>query len=145
MGIEIDARTAEWGRRALGARVFLQTADLRKAQLPDADIVAIFDVLHYLSEQEQIVLLEKVAHSLRGGGKLLLRVADAEAGWRFGLTRMVDHSTVLLRGRLSAGFFCRTVADRSKLLLRHGFRIEHQPMSQGTPFANILLTAFRQP
>ena len=145
MGIELDRQSAKWARKALGDRASVQTANLRDVPLPDADVVLLFDVLHYLSDADQLVLLEKIAHSLRDGGKLLLRVADAEAGWRFRLTRLVDHSTVLMRGRLSGSFFCRTIADWSNLLLRHGFRIERQPMSEGTPFANILLTAFRQP
>lgn len=145
MGIELDRQIAGWARKALGDRVSVQTGDLRNARLPDADVVLLFDVLHYLRDADQQALLDNIAHSLRGGGKLLLRVADAEAGWRFRLTRMVDHSTVLMKGRLSGSFFCRTIADWSELLLRHGFRIERQPMSQGTPFANILLTAFRQP
>jgi SAM-dependent methyltransferase len=145
MGIELDAQSAGWARKALGDRVSVTTADLRNVELPDADVVLLLDVLHYMDDAEQLVLLEKIAHSLRNGGKLLLRVADAEAGWRFRLTRLVDHSTVLMRGRLSGSFFCRTIGDWSALLLRHGFRIERQPMSQGTPFANILLTAFRQP
>jgi len=145
MGIELDRQSAKWARKALGERVSVQTADLKDAQLPDADVVLLFDVLHYLSDADQQALLDRIAHALRGGGKLLMRVADAEAGWRFRLTRLVDHSTVLMRGRLSGSFFCRTISDWSDLLLRHGFRIERQPMSQGTPFANILLTAFRQP
>lgn len=144
-GIDIDSRSTAWARKALGNRVSVQTADLRTALLPDADVVLLLDVLHYLDEPEQLALMDKVAHALRGGGRLLLRVADAESGWRFRLTRMVDHSTLWMRGRVTAGFFCRTIAEWSELLMRHGFRIERQPMSQGTPFANVLLTAFRQP
>jgi SAM-dependent methyltransferase len=142
-GIELDPVSANWARKALGERVSVRTADLGGVELPDADVVLLFDVLHYLRDADQVELLEKIAHSLRGGGKLLMRVADAEAGWRFKLTRIVDHSTILMRGRLSGNFFCRTIGDWSNLLLRHGFRIERQPMSQGTPFANILLTASR--
>lgn len=142
-GIELDEQSAAWARKALGDQVSVQTADLSHAELPDADVVLLMDVLHYLKEADQVAVLERIAHSLRGGGKLLMRVADAEAGWRFGLTRIVDHSTILMRGRLSGNFFCRTIGDWSSLLLRHGFRIERQPMSQGTPFANILLTASR--
>jgi SAM-dependent methyltransferase len=145
LGIERDATSAKWARKALGASIVVQTADLRHAELPDADVVALFDVLHYLNQDEQLVLLDKIAHSLRGGGKMLLRVADSEAGWRFRLTRIVDHSTILMGGRISAQFFCRTIGDWTALLGRFGFRIEREPMSQGTPFANILLTAFRQP
>ena len=40
-------------------------------------IFVLLDVLHYMNLDEQNTLLEKVAHSLRGGGKMLLRVADA--------------------------------------------------------------------
>lgn len=142
-GIELDSQSAAWARKALGDRVTVHVADLSRSDLPDADVILLFDVLHYLGDKEQVALLDRIAHSLRGGGKLLMRVADAEAGWRFRLTRIVDHSTVLMRGRLSGNFFCRTIGDWSNLLLRHGFRIERQPMSQGTPFANILLTASR--
>lgn len=141
LGIEMNARRAEWARVALGAGISVQTADLRNAALPDADVVVLFDVLHYLNQGEQVALLDRIAHSLRGGGKLLMRVADAEAGWRFRLTRIVDHSTILMGGRISAQFFCRTIGDWTTLLSRFGFRIEREPMSQGTPFANILLTA----
>jgi SAM-dependent methyltransferase len=141
LGIEKDATSAKWARKALGANVSIQTADLRNAKLPDADVVVLFDVLHYLNDDEQVALLDKIAHSLRGGGKMLLRVADSQAGWRFRLTRIVDHSTVLMGGRISAQFFCRTIGDWTDLLGRFGFRTEHEPMSQGTPFANILLTA----
>lgn len=141
MGIEMDANSAKWARKALGDRASIQTADLRKAELPDADIVVLFDVLHYLDQDEQVVLLKKISHSLRGGGKLLLRVADTEAGWRFRLTRIVDASTILMNGRLSSGFFCRSMADWTRLLDEFGFHIDRKPMSEGTPFANILLTA----
>ena len=141
MGVEMNAHRAKWARTALGASISVQTADLRSAELPDADIVVLFDVLHYLNQDEQVALLDKIAHSLRGGGKLLLRVADAEAGWRFRLTRIVDASTILMGGRLSSQFFCRTIADWTRLLDGFGFRIDRQPMSEGTPFANILLTA----
>ena len=141
MGVEMNANRAKWARAALGASVSVQTADLRKVELPDADTVVLFDVLHYLNEDEQVVLLDRIAHSLRGGGKLLLRVADAEAGWRFRLTRIVDHSMILMGGRISTQFFCRTINDWTDLLGRFGFRIDRQPMSEGTPFANILLTA----
>lgn len=141
LGIEMNARRVDWACAALGAGISVQAADLRNAALPDADVVVLFDVLHYLNREDQVALLDRIAHSLRGGGKLLLRVADAEAGWRFRLTRIVDHSTILMGGRISAQFFCRTIGDWTTLLSRLGFRIEREPMSQGTPFANILLTA----
>ena len=141
LGIEMDATSAKWARKALDASASIQTADLRNAQLPDADIVVLFDVLHYLDQDEQVALLKKISHSLRGGGKLLLRVADIEAGWRFRLTRIVDASTFLMNGRLSSRFFCRSMADWTRLLDEFGFRIDRKPMSEGTPFANVLLTA----
>ena len=140
-GIEMDKSSAKWARGALGTSASIQNTDLRHAELPDSDIVVLFDVLHYLDQDEQVVLLEKISHSLRGGGKLLLRVADTDAGWRFRLTRIVDMSTILMSGRFSSRFFCRSMAEWTRLLDGFGFRIDRKPMSEGTPFANILLTA----
>ena len=47
-GIELQDRVAGWGRSALNGRATLVTGDLRSVALPDADLVVILDVLHYL-------------------------------------------------------------------------------------------------
>jgi len=47
-GIESERRTALRAQTTLGDRVAIRTADLRDAPLPEADVVIMIDVLHYL-------------------------------------------------------------------------------------------------
>ncbi len=140
-GIELQDRIAGWGRAALIGRATLVTGDVRDAALPDADLVVIFDVLHYLDPDDQGRVLARIAHSLRGGGTLLLRVGDASAGWRTLFTRLTDKLSTLVRGQGWPAHYCHKVEDWTGLLEHHGFRVTAEPMSAGTPFANVLLIA----
>ena len=143
-GIELQDRVAGWGRSALNGRATLVTGDLRSVALPDADLVVILDVLHYLDPDEQSRVLERIAYSLRGGGTLLLRVGDASAGWRTAFTRVADKLSTLVRGQGWPPHYCRPVGEWTGLLGRYGFSVVAEPMSAGTPFANVLLVAQRR-
>jgi len=140
-GIELRERAANWARIALAGGASVQTADLCHAVLPDADTVFILDVLHYLEPESQQRVLEKVAHALRAGGTLFLRVADVAAGLRFGFTRVADRFFAMTRGERAPPHHHRPLADWTAMLRRFGFAVEAEPMSEGTPFANVLLTA----
>jgi hypothetical protein len=48
---------------------------------------------------------------------------------------------MLLRGHSIVAQHCRSVAQWRLLLRECGFDSEAKPMSQGTPFANVLLIA----
>jgi SAM-dependent methyltransferase len=140
-GIEIQERAANWARIALAGGASVQTGDLRHAKLPDADAVFILDVLHYLEPEAQQQVLEKAAHALRAGGTLYMRVADVAAGLRFGFTRVADWFPTMMRGRRVPPHHHRSLADWTAMLHNFGFAVETEPMSAGTPFANVLLTA----
>ena len=143
-GIELQKREAGWGRSALSGRATVVRGDLRSAVLPDADLVVILDVLHYLNPDAQCRVLERIAHSLRGGGTLLLRVGDAAAGWRTLFTRLTDKFSTLVRGLGWPPHYCRPVGEWTSLLDRYGFSVAAEPMSAGTLFANVLLIAQRR-
>ena len=85
-GIESHPRVAQRAQIALDGRATIDVLDLRSSPLPEADVVVLIDVLHYLSVDIQESLLESIARSLRDGGLLILRVADISAGWRFHCT-----------------------------------------------------------
>ncbi len=70
-----------------------------------------------------------------------MRVCDAGAGMRFRYTQWVDKVVMLSRGHSGVATHCRSVPEWQDLLSECGFECEAQPMSQGTPFANVLLTA----
>ena len=85
-----------------------------------------------------------MAGAVPRGGRFITRVGDAAAGSRYALTRAGDWLVTVSRGTLRPRFHCRTAAEWSALLSRRGFAIVAEPMSAGTPFANVLLTATRR-
>jgi uncharacterized protein (DUF2062 family)/SAM-dependent methyltransferase len=142
-GIEGREKTAEVARQALGVRAHIETADLTTAALPTADIVLLLDVLHYLPLAAQEDLLARIAAALSPGGLLLIRDADADAGWRFTATRCQERLSALARRRWRQRFYYRGRREWSAILEKLGFEVIDQPMGEGTPYANVLITARR--
>ncbi|MFY9822566.1 MAG: DUF2062 domain-containing protein [Thermoanaerobaculia bacterium] len=142
-GIEGRPKTAAAARQALGAEAQIETADLRTAELPTANAILLLDVLHYFAPAEQEALLAKAAAALAPGGVLLLREADAGAGWRFTAVRLQERFSSLLRGHLRPRFHYRSAARWQQGLGELGLAVDLQPMGAGTPFANVLLAGRR--
>jgi SAM-dependent methyltransferase len=143
-GIELRPRAADLARYALGDAAQVLTADALEAALPPAiDLVAIFDVLHLMDRAEQVPMVTRLAASMRPGALLLVREADASAGWRFRMVRFGNRITALLRGRWRARFAFRSATEWQALLTELGFEVSVAPMGEGTPFANVLLVARR--
>jgi SAM-dependent methyltransferase len=140
-GIELMARDVERARCALGSAAEVSQADIRSAAFGAADAVVILDVLHYLNPQAQIEVLKRVRAALPPKGLLLLRIGDAAGGLRFRYGQWTDKLVMLLRGHAFLAQHCRSTAQWRVLLRECGFESEARPMSQGTPFANVLLIA----
>jgi uncharacterized protein (DUF2062 family) len=146
LGVEGDAHAAGVARAGLGGCAAIETADLRCAALPQADAFLLLDVLHYLPPAEQESLLANLTANLPPGGILMVREADAAAGWRFHAVRLTESLMAALRRdwrQLRRGFHYRRRADWIALLERFGFASEITPMGMGTPYANILIRATR--
>lgn len=142
-GIDLRGEAVRRARIALGEHASFEHGDVCDARLGECDVVVVMDVLHYLAPARQEALLDAIADAVPRGGRLITRVADAAAGARFTATRAGDWMVTLVRGTLRPRFHCRPVADWTALLTRHGFRVEAEPMSAGTPFANVLLDGTR--
>jgi len=140
-GIESHPRIAQRAQIALDGRATIDTLDLRSAPLPEADVVVLIDVLHYLAADVQVDLLERVARSLRGGGLLILRVADKSAGWRFQLGKAGDHVGSLLTARILPGHHHRPLDEWLHLLVSLEFNAKVEPGAAGRSFANVLVWA----
>jgi hypothetical protein len=125
----------------LGAGCGVELGDIRSAGFGTADVVVILDVLHFLERDEQDAALRRVRHALDGGGVLLLRVGDAAAGLAFRFSNWVDWMVALARGHGATRFRCRSVAQWRLALEALQFTVHAEPMSRGTPFANVLLVA----
>ena len=74
---------------------------------------------------------------------LLLRIGDADAGLPFRISNWVDHVVTFARGHRLGELYCRPLAVWIAHLEALGFTVEARPMSEGTPFANVMLVARR--
>jgi SAM-dependent methyltransferase len=138
-GLEIDARKVERANNAAKNRYdgieFLQ----RDANdLPEfSGNVVLFDLLHYLSPENQTKLLQAIATRVAPGGILLIRDSPREKSLRFCLTYLgeVFAQTITwnVRGRMH--FPTRESINDS---LGGGFSRVERPMWGGSPFNNRL-------
>jgi SAM-dependent methyltransferase len=140
-GLELMARDVARARCAFGSDCVVSQADIRTTAFGTADAVVMLDVLHYMSPDAQLEILQRVRAALPTRGLLLLRIGDAAGGLRFHYGQWSDRLIMLLRGHSAGPQYCRSVAQWRALLRQCGFDSEAKPMSQGTPFANVLLVA----
>ncbi len=143
-GIELMPRDVARARAAFaesGVDAAVLCGDIRRLPLPDSDVVVILDVLHYFPHAEQAELLRRVRAALAPAGRLLLRVGNAADRRRFLISQWVDTAVTRIRGHRVTPTFCRSLDEWRQLLESIGFRVTSLPMSQRTPFANVLLVA----
>ena len=150
-GIDLSAREIARGQAALGGLPLassLLCADMRSAALPACNVVVILDVLHYVDPVAQLDVLQRVVAALAESaevGRLLLRVGDAASSRGFAISQWVDRVVTGFRGHRTAPTFGRPLDEWVALLEGLGFAVESQPMSRGTPFANVLLVCDLNP
>ncbi len=137
-GIELDPDRTLAAQRALANRARVTQQDIRDAVFPPCSGAVLLDVLMYLEEHDQLRVLEKVAGALEPGGLLVLREADASADFAFRVTRWCERMLEILRGRLRTRLHYRGAVQWAGLLETLGFSVTAEPMSAGTPFANVL-------
>lgn len=143
-GIELMSRDVARARIALGPQCEISQGDIRSSDFGKPDAVVILDVLHYISNEEQLNVLKRVRASLPAGGLLLLRIGDAAGGLRFHYGQWVDKLVMLFRCHRSVATHCRSAEQWLKVLRECGFAVQAVPMSEGTRFANFLLIAHAQ-
>lgn len=143
-GIELMPRDVARAEAAVGTlplKPRFVCADMRHAELPACDVVVILDVLHYVDHADQAALLHRVHQALAPRGRLLLRVGDMHSRRGFAISQWVDRVVTSVRGHRVPPTWGRSVAEWTALLQGLGFAVQAVPMSQGTPFANVLLVA----
>ncbi|MBK6677212.1 MAG: class I SAM-dependent methyltransferase [Rhodocyclaceae bacterium] len=143
-GYELMARDVARARVALADRepqVVIRQGDIRSTDFGRADVVTILDVLHYIDHAGQEDLLRRARAALPAGGLLVTRVGNAAAGLPFHVCDWLDRAVILARWRRRPVLWCRGLSDWVVLLARSGFEVETMPMSEGKPFANVMLIA----
>lgn len=140
-GIDLSVGRVQVARRALGDSVQVDQRDLRDFDFSPCSVIVMLDVLLYLGEAEQVHVIEKAAGALEPGGLLLMREADAGAGFTFLVTRWGERIAGALRGEFGQRLHYRSAVHWTAELAGHGFAVSAEPMSEGTPFANVLFVA----
>lgn len=147
-GIELMQHDVARAEQALHAAIeageaSFMCADMCAADFGPQDAVVILDVLHYVPIAAQDDVLRRVQAALPAGGLLLLRIGDAAGGLGFRISNWVDFVVTTLRGHRLTTLHCRPLAEWQRVLGEIGFAVRTVPMSQGTPFANVMLIATR--
>lgn len=144
-GLDVREDRVRAANAALGGSARVERHDARRADFGACSAIAMLDVLFYMREDDQVFVLEKAARALGPGGLLLLREADAGAGARFRVTKWAERIAEAARGRLRDGLQYRSARQWIALLEETGFAVTAEPMSAGTPFANVLFVARKKP
>jgi SAM-dependent methyltransferase len=127
-----------------GLPAHIERADMRTAVLPPSDLVVLLDVLHYIDHAAQDGVLGRVRDALaqapNGRGRLLLRVGDPAQRGGLAFSQWVDWIVSAARGHRVPTTWTRSQDEWENTLQALGFAaVRRVPMSQGTPFANVLL------
>jgi hypothetical protein len=100
--------------------------------------VLCLDVLHMMPFSDQEQLLARYAEALEPGGVIVVREADASAGWRFLAVSAGNRAKALFFGHWKQTFHFRAAADWHALFENLGFDVGRVGTGDGTPFANVL-------
>ena len=143
VGVERSPAAVRAARIALGDEAVVEQADLSTFVPGACDVVVLFDVLHYLPAAVQERLLARIAGALSPGGRLLIREADRTGGVRFVVTALAERARAIGRAQPCQRFAYRAASEWSDLLRTSGLAVVTEPLADGTPFANVLITATR--
>lgn len=140
-GLDLRKDRVETARQALGSGAQVTHGDARGLELQPSSVIVILDVMLYLEEAEQQLLLDRAAAALEPGGLLLLREADADAGVPFQVTKWIERVSMALRGDFRQALHYRGAIEWVAELAERGLAAGAEPMSEGTPFGNVLVVA----
>ena len=140
-GIELRENRVQAAQRALGGSALVEAGDLRDLDFRPCSVIVLLDVLHYLGEAEQGRVIAKAAAAIEPGGLLLLREADAGAGFAFRATQWGERIAGALRREFAQQMHYRSAAQWVAELAGRRFEVSTEPMGAGTPFANVLFVA----
>ncbi|HVB68967.1 MAG TPA: class I SAM-dependent methyltransferase [Acetobacteraceae bacterium] len=143
LGIDLPGMRLGQAARAGGALgLSTMACDLAGiSAAPAADTVLLIDVLYQLPTASQLALLAAAAQAARA--LVLVRTLDPARGLRSRLTVGLEHAWRRVSAHAGAMVNPRPLAELTGVLEAAGFAVTVAPCWQGTPFANVLLTARR--
>lgn len=149
VGIDPDPRKIDWARRSIGrlgnTRFDVMNVERLAMIEPDSfDTVTVCDVLYLLPVAEWPDFLAACRHLLKRGGRLLLKEAEDDHGWRTRKALLQEQVMVKLLGRTrgsgAIGFSPRE--DTQRLLANAGFSVKEViSLAAGSTTPHVLFVA----
>lgn len=121
-----------------------ERVDAREVDPTPADTVLLIDLLHYFRPDEQDAILRRAASAVRPGGRILVREADTEQGWRSSVTLLEERIFTALRFNRGERVRFRPSREYRAILGELGFACETIPAWGTTPFSNVLIVGRRR-
>ena len=142
-GLEVRDQDADNAHTALGEDGTIITGDFAEFTPLEADIILLIDVLLHLPEAHQERGILQLSQVLPPGGRLIIREADVDAGWRFHVTKWAERIRAIFRGHFSQRYYYRSQQVWEQVLKANHLQVTTCLMSEGTPFANVLFIGVR--
>lgn len=139
-GVEIDKERVKQADRGLVNARFIH-GDITKVDIPQADAILLFHVLHHLSSfNEQETLLGNCFQKLKKGGKLIIVEVQPEFNIVYLFAYLTDHFLVpwIFSGRFYDPIFFRKKAEWKKNLTDLGFSCQILDASSNKPFPHVI-------
>ena len=139
-GVDWDEGKLEDARRAArDLPMTFEKGDVREAAPPACDTLLLVDVLHYLTDKQQIDVLERCMRSARKC--VVLRELDPDRGWRSATTRVQEAVTTFFGYNVGERVRVLPIASFTEVLERGGFSVRVEPSWGSTPFSNVVVIA----
>jgi 2-polyprenyl-6-hydroxyphenyl methylase/3-demethylubiquinone-9 3-methyltransferase len=151
VGIDVDPRKIDWARRSVGRLPntrfdVLSVERLAEVEASRFDTVCVADVLYLLPPSAWAAFLAACHTLLRPGGRLLLKEAEDDGGWRTRKALLQEQTMVRLLGRTtSSGDLGFSPREKFEAALKHaGFQIdETRPLARRSTTPHVLFIAER--
>ncbi len=140
-GFDWDERKVSVARRAAHGEAEFTTGDLTRAEFGVADTILLMDVLHYLTLDEQDEVLTRAVRACTKSGRILVREADARAGFRSWLTKTFEHIGKTVGYNRGHKLSFRSRGEWLSLLESKGCRCEVVAPPEGAALSNVLIVA----
>jgi SAM-dependent methyltransferase len=141
VGVDFDPRKVEAGKKVVSgmAGLSIEQGDAR-VRRDFHGSVAMLDLLHYFSDEEQLRIIGNAANYARPGDVIVIRDCLRDGTWRYRLTWLEETIATSIGWLRGERLNFPTRASIVEELRRRGFVEEVVPLWGKTPFNNYLLT-----
>lgn len=143
-GIEIRKGRALDSHKGMSNTTF-KVGNVLNENLINPTCVTMFHLLHHIAKtDDQERLIEKVSHSLKRGGKLVIVEICERPFYKYIFCYLVDAFVlpILFDQKLfDFDFHYRNIRDWESVLRRNGFTIKSEPIDKGMPFPHVIFEA----